>query len=109
MSLFIMTCVTCGALVGMLTLSVLGPFLITLATALTLTSLWASGAMTSAQFGLWLITGAIAQQIAFLLIVFARHWAAEPKRREQAAGASDKPETAAGNASLETRTIAPSL
>jgi uncharacterized membrane protein len=106
MSLFIMTCVTCGALVGMLTLSV---FLITLATALTLTSLWASGAMTSGQFGLWLITGAIAQQLAFLLIIFARYWAAEPRRREQAAGASDKPEPAPGKASLETRTIAPSL
>lgn len=109
MSLFIMTCVTCGALVGMLTLSVLGPFLITLATAASLTGLWASGALTSTQFLLWLVTGAVAQQVAFLLIIFARHWAAEPSRREPVASASDTADRAGGKPQLSPGRIAPSL
>lgn len=77
MLLFIMTCVTCGALLGMVTYAVLGPILITLALIVTLTCLWVGGALDGTQLITWICLGATAHQLAFLVMVIGRHWAGD--------------------------------
>jgi hypothetical protein len=91
MLLFITTCVTCGALLGMVSCAVIGPILITLAMSMTLTCLWASGTLSGGELAGWISLGAIAHQFSFLMVIVGRYWAGDPLAAEDVIAAAEKP------------------